>query len=104
MASSDERMPMSIAIAFVVATVLTTCCLWAVTKWTGVVVPIVDLLIIAGLCSGLAMLPSLGWVLATLIMSLLILRTTDAETWPDAVLMLVGSSVIWLSVKLIFTG
>ena len=66
--------------------------------------PIADLLVIAGLCSGLAMLPSLGWVLATLIMSLLILRTTDAETWPDAVLMLVGSSVIWLSVKLIFTG
>lgn len=95
---------MSTALAYVVATLLSACYLWAVAKWTGLVVPLVDLFVIAGLCSGLAMLPSLGWVLATLIMSLLILRTTDAETWPDAVLMLVGSSVIWLSVKLIFTG
>jgi hypothetical protein len=87
---------MSIAIAFVVATVLTTCCLWAVTKWTGVVVPIVDLLIIAGLCSGLAPLTGVGWVLATVIMALLITRVTDADPWPDAVLMIVGSNVVWL--------
>ena len=61
-------------------------------------------LIIAGLCSGLALLPVVGWVLATLIMSLLILRATDADAWPDAVLMLVGSNVVWLLVKLMLLG
>lgn len=87
---------MSVAIAFVVATALSTCCMWAVTKWTGLVVPVVDLLIIAGLCSGLAPLPRVGWVLATVIMALLITRVTDADPWPDAVLMVVGSNVVWL--------
>jgi hypothetical protein len=95
---------MSIAAAFVAGTVLTTCCLWAVMKWSGVAVPIVDLLIIAGLCSGLALLPSVGWVLATMIMTLLILRTTEADTWPDAVLMIMGSNVIWLFVRVVLFG
>ena len=90
---------MSIAVAFVVATLLSACCLWAVKKWTGVAIPIVDLLIIAGLCSGLALLPGVGWVLATVIMSLLITRTTVADPWPDAVLMVVGANVVWLLVK-----
>jgi hypothetical protein len=95
---------MSVAFAFVAATVLTTCCLWAVAKWSGFAVPIVDLLIIAGLCSGLALLPSVGWVLATMIMTLLILRTTEADTWPDAVLMVFGSNVIWLFVRVVLLG
>ncbi len=89
---------MSIAIAFFVSTLLSVCCLWTVAKWTGARVPIVDLLIIAGLCSGLALLPTVGWILAMVIMSLLIARTTDADVWPDAVLMVVGSSVIWVLV------
>jgi hypothetical protein len=95
---------MSIALAFVVATLLSATCLWAVTKWTGVAVPIVDLLIIAGLCSGLALLPSVGWVLATVMMSLLLTRLTDADPWPDAVLMVVGSNVVWLLVKAMLLG
>lgn len=97
-------MHMSIAIAFVVSTVLSAGCLWAVARWAGVRVPVVDLLIIAGLCSGLALLPSVGWVLATIIMSLLILRTTDADGWPDAVLMVVGSNVVWLLVRVVLPG
>jgi len=90
---------MSLALAFVLAALFSAGCLWAVTKWAGVAVPIVDLLIIAGLCSGLALLPGVGWVLATVIMSLLITRTTAADPWPDTVLMVVGSNVVWLLVK-----
>ena len=104
MASSEVRTYMSIAVAFVAATLLTTCWLWAVTKWSGVAVPTVDLLVIAGLCSGLALLPSVGCVLATMIMSLLILRTTDADMWPDAVLMITGSIVVWLFVRVVLLG
>jgi hypothetical protein len=95
---------MSIAVAFAFATVLTSGCLWAVTKWSGDAIPIVDLLIIAGLCSGLSLLPSVGWVLATIIMSLLILRATDTDSWPDAVLMLVGSNIIWLLARVMILG
>ena len=90
---------MSIALTFLVSALLSTCCLWAVAKWSGARIPIVNLFIIAGLCSGLALLPTVGWVLAAVILSLLILRTTDADPWPDALLMVVGSSVIWLFVS-----
>jgi hypothetical protein len=102
--SSGVRTHMSIAVTFVVGMLLTACCLWAVTKWSGVAVPVVDLLIIAGLCSGLALLPSVGWVLATMIMTLLITRATDADGWPDTVLMLVGSNIVWLLVKVMLLG
>ncbi|HJW76470.1 MAG TPA: hypothetical protein VJ787_12535, partial [Thermoleophilia bacterium] len=68
---------MTVAAQFVLAAVLSASCLWAVSKWSGARTPIADLLVIAGLCSALAMLPTVGWVLATLILSLLLVRTTD---------------------------
>ena len=101
MASSGARTHMSIALAFAVATLLTTSLLWVVTTWAGAAVPVLDAVIIAALCTGLAMLPSVGWVLATLIMSILITRLTDADAWPDTVLMVVGSNVVWLTVKML---
>ena len=94
---------MSIAVAFVVATSLSACCLWAVAKWAAFSVPIVDLLIIA-LCSGLALLPGVGWVLASVFMSILSTRLTEADPWPDAMLMVVGSSVVWLLAKMALLG
>ena len=90
---------MTIAATFVVAAVLSACCLWAVSTWRGARIPIVDLLIIAGLCSALALLPRAGWALATLILALLPTRATDADPWPDAVLMVVGSNVVWMVTK-----
>ena len=44
------------------------------------VIPIVDLPLIAALCAGLALLPGVGWVPAALIMSLPITRTSVAIT------------------------
>jgi len=95
---------MSVAAAFVVATSLSACWLWAVTRLVGTVVPVVDLLIIAALCSGLALLPSVGWVLATMIMALLIIRATEADDWAEAAVMIIGSNVIWLVVKATLLG
>jgi hypothetical protein len=95
---------MPIALAFVVATLFSAFCLRAVTKWTGCGVPIVDLLIIAGLRSGLALLPAVCWVLATVIMSLLVTRATEADSWPSAVLMAVGSNEVWLFAKTLLLG
>lgn len=95
---------MSIALAYVVGTLLSAGCLWAVTRWAGAAVPIVDLVIIAGLCSGLAMLPYAGWALATLIMSLLVMRLIDVDLRPDTVLMVVGCSVVWLVARATFLG
>jgi hypothetical protein len=93
-----------IALAFATTALLSAGCLWAVTKLTGAAVPIVDLIIIAGLCSGLALLPTYGWLLATVIMSLLLTRATNADGWPDTVLMAVGSNVVWLLAKVLLLG
>jgi hypothetical protein len=91
---------MSVALAFVMSALLTAGLLWAVSWLSGARIPLVDLLIIAGLCAGLALLPGYGWALATIFMALLVLKTTDADVWPDAVVMIVGSNVIWLAAYL----
>jgi hypothetical protein len=95
---------MPIALAFIAAAALSTGCLWAVARWSGVAIPILDLLIIAGLCSGLALLPRVGLILAIVIMALLVTRATAADPWPAAVLMVAGSGVIWLLVNVILLG
>jgi hypothetical protein len=57
--------------------------------------PFFDLPIVAGPCSGLAPFPRVGWVPATVTKALLITRVTDADPWPDAVILVVGSNVFW---------
>ena len=97
-------MIVSIVLAVVIATLLSACWLWALTKLFGLIVPIVNLLIIAVLCSALAPLPRVGWVLATMIMVLLLVRTTEADGWREVVLMVVGSNVIWFLVASVLLG
>ena len=89
---------MSFVVAFAISATLTGGWLWAVARWTGFALPIPDLVLIVLLCSGLGLLPSVGWVLGMAIMSLLVLRTTEADVWPDAVLAVTGSGVIWVVV------
>jgi hypothetical protein len=87
---------MSYLVTFVVNVVLSGAVLWGVARWAGFVVPTADLLIIVGLCSGLALWPGAGWLLGMLFMSLLVVKTTEADAWPDAVLIVTGSGVVWL--------
>jgi hypothetical protein len=87
-----------IALAFIAGALLTTGCLWAIAVWSGAPVPVVDLVIFCTLCSGLALLPRAGLVLAMLIMTLLLVRTTDVDPWPYIVVMLVASAAIWIVV------
>jgi len=91
---------MSFVFAFAISAVLTGSLLWAVARWTGFAMPSVDLLLVVGLCNGLALLPRAGWILAMLILSLLLLRTTEADVWPDAVLVVAGSGVVWVVVNM----
>jgi hypothetical protein len=39
-----------------------------------------------------------------IIASLLVLRTTEAEAWPDAVLMIAGCGVVWLAANVVVLG
>jgi len=87
---------MSYVLAYAISATLTGGLLWAVARWTGFALPIPDLLLMTILCSGLALLPSVGWVLGMLIMCLVLLRTTEAGVWPETVLMVAGSGIIWV--------
>jgi hypothetical protein len=95
---------MSFVIAFVVTAALTGCLLWAVARWSGFALPTPDLVLIVVLCSSLALLPRAGWILGMAIMAMLLLRTTEADTWPDAVIAVTGSGFIWVFVNLILLG
>ena len=83
-------------IAFAISATLTCGLLWAVGRWTGLALPVPDIVLLALLCSGLALLPRVGWVLGMLIMCLVLLRTTEAGVWPETVLMVAGSGIIWV--------
>ena len=66
--------------------------------------PVPDLVLIIALCNGLALLPRAGWVLAMAIMSLLLLRTTEADPGRDAVLIVTGCGVVWVVVDMLVMG
>jgi hypothetical protein len=85
-------------IAFAISATLTGSLLWAVSKWTGLALPLPDILLLALLCSGLALLPRAGLILGMVIMTLILLRTTEADVWPDTVLIVTGSGIIWVIV------
>ena len=87
---------MSYLVTFVISVALTGAWLWAVARWGGSVVPTADLLIIVGLCSGLALLPGPGWILGMLFMALLVVKVTEADAWPDAVLAVTRSGLVWV--------
>ena len=93
---------MSIIVAFVVATLLTVGLLRAVAWLRGTRIPLADALIIGVLCAGLAALPGAGIVLATIIMALLLTRASGVDVWPEAVLMVVGSEIVWILAYVFF--
>lgn len=99
---------MSYLVTYIVTVALTAGCVWGVARWVGFRVPTADLLIITGLCSGIALAPVwAGWVLAMIILSLLLVKTTDADVWPDAVLIVTGCGLIWVlafSVRIALTA
>jgi hypothetical protein len=69
--------------------------LWAVTTWTGPRFPIADLVITVCLCSGLALLPGYGWLLALVVLWLILRRVERADLWPEIVVMAGGCAFIW---------
>jgi hypothetical protein len=95
---------MSFLIGFLITAALTGSLLWAVARCSGFALPVPDLVLIVALCNGLALLPRAGWLLAMAILSLLLLRTTEADAWPDAVLIVTGSGVVWLVVNVFVIG
>ena len=89
----------SLVIAFVVSATLSSLWLRAVTRFTGArTIPISDLLLIAGLCSGLALLPGPGWLLGVIFLGLLVTRLERLDLWPEGLAAIAGCTAIWVVV------
>ena len=81
-------------VAIVVGTLFSACCLWAGMKLTNVDGKFLAMLIIAAVSSLLGLIPTVGWLIGTIAMYVLICKWTDAEFWPDAVLMVVVAKAV----------
>jgi len=93
-----------IIVGFAVATVFSAFCLWAGMKLTKVDGTFVSMLIIAAVSSLLGIIPYAGWLIGTIVMFVLICKWTDAEFWPDAVLMVVVARIVSIAGGLFLAG
>ena len=88
-----------LVVAFFVSMALSSLWLRTVTWYTGSrTIPVSDTLLITGLCSGLALLPGPGWLLAVVFLGLLVARVEWLDLWPDGLAMIIGATVIWVVV------
>ena len=69
-------------------------CLWAGMKLTKVEGTFLAMLIIATISTFLALIPIGGWIIGTIAMFFLICKWTDANFWPDAILMVVVARAV----------
>ena|ERR1039457_6405022 len=93
-----------IIVAFVVATFFTSVCLWAGMKLTGVNGTFIAMLVIAVITALLGLIPTIGWIVGSITMFILICIWTNADFWPDAVLMVVVSRVVGILGGMVLAG
>ena len=84
----------SIIVVFIIRTVFSAFCLWAGMKLTKVNGAFLAMLIIAAVSALLGLIPMVGLIIGTVVMFVLICKWTDAEFWPDAVLMVLVAEVV----------
>jgi hypothetical protein len=93
-----------IIVGFFLGTVFSAGCLWAGMKLTKVDGTFPGMLLIAAISSLVGLIPMVGWLVGTIVMFVLICKWTDAEFWPDAVLMVVVAQVVGIFGALILAG
>lgn len=80
---------MEILLPFIVNTLFSAFCLWLGMKITKVDGTFLAMLIIAGVSSIFSLIPYAGGFISMIVMFVLIYKWTDANLWPDAVLMVI---------------
>lgn len=95
---------MLILITLVLGIIFGAFSLWVAAKVTGVDTTFLNMLAVAAASSVAGLVPLVGWLLSLVVMFLLIRKLTDADIWPDAVLMVVVSWFISLMAGLFLAG
>jgi hypothetical protein len=89
---------------FVIGILISAFCLWAGMKLTRVDGSFSAMLVISIISSLFGFIPFAGWVIASIVMFVLICKWTDANFWPDAVLMVVVARALALFVAFGMAG
>lgn len=95
---------METIIALVLGTVFGACSLWIAAKITNVQTTFLNMLGVALASSVVGLIPLIGSILGLIVMFLLIRKLTDADIWPDAVLMVIVSWVVSFLAMLFLAG
>ena len=84
----------STIVVVIISTFFSAFCLWAGMKLTKLNGTFLAMLIITVISNLLGLIPIVGWIIGIVAMFVLICKWTDAEFWPDAVLMVVVAQVV----------
>lgn len=95
---------MIILITLVVGIIFGAFSLWVAAKVTRVETTFLSMLAVAAAASVAGLVPLVGWPLGLVVMFLLIRKLTDADIWPDAVLMVVVSWFVSLLAGIFLAG
>ncbi len=95
---------LDIIIGFLIGTVFSAVCLWAGMKLTKVDGTFLGMLLIAAISSLVGVIPFVGWLASLIVMFVLISKWTDAEFWPDAVLMVVVANAVGIFGGMLLAG
>ena len=95
---------MEIVIGMVVEIIFGAFSLWVAAKVTGVDATFLGMLGVAAAASVAGLVPVVGSLLSLVVMFLLIRKFTEAEIWPDAVLMVVVSWFVSLMAGIFLVG
>jgi hypothetical protein len=95
---------METLVALVVEILFGAFSLWVAAKVTRVETTFLNMLAVAAASSVAGLVPLVGWLLGLVVMFLLIRKLTNADIWPDAVLMVVVSWIISLLAGLFLAG
>jgi hypothetical protein len=91
-------------VSFLVGTLFSAVCLWAGMKLTKVDGTFVGMLLIAAISSLAGCIPWIGWLVGLVVMFVLISKWTDAEFWPDAILMVVVANFVGIFGGMLLAG
>jgi hypothetical protein len=95
---------MGILIGMVLEIIFGAFSLWVAAKVTRVETTFLSMLGVAAASSVAGLVPVVGWLLSLVVMFLLIRKLTDADIWPDAVLMVVVSWFVSLMAGVFLVG
>lgn len=93
-----------VVVGLLIGTVFSAACLWAGMKLTKVDGTFVGMILIAAISSLVGLIPMVGWLVSLVVMFALISKWTDAEFWPDAVLMVIVANFVGIFGGMLLAG